>query len=611
MTGGAVFMTGKQSGRTLRGFVNPAIQPIMIRFLLPLLAMLAAAPAHAWWNSDWTARRAFTISMTGAGVKETQASVPVLIRLHTGNFDFTGANVDGSDLRFVAGDDKTLLSFQIEKFDSTAEQALIWVQVPKLEGGKDKQQIWLYSGNEDAPAASDGKAVYTAGFMLVQHYAEAGGAPQDSTSNAIPAGAFSGTRTPGAVIGAGVKFDGTQSLDVPATPKLVYGAATGMTASLWIKPETAGQTAELVRAGQTLTLALEGGKLVARSGGVAVTGPEVPAGSWSLVAVTLGGGKLGLYLNGTPVGEAAAAATDAALDLKVGAGFKGEADELELSGVARSADWLRLAAMTQGPDSDKVVQAGEEESADDGGDASYFGVILKSVTLDGWVVIGVLMVMLGISVLVMASKALLVNRISKANRDFLEAFHKLKAHDTAQLDADDNPEDADLKGSGMAEILFGHHDHHQHSTLYRIYHAGIQQVKHRMGKRTSIELSPQALDVVKASLDATVVRENQKLNSLMVLLTIAISGGPFLGLLGTVVGVMITFAAIAATGDVNVAAIAPGIAAALVATVAGLAVAIPALFGYNYLGSRIKAISADMHVFVDEYIARIAETYSR
>lgn len=117
--------------------------------------------------------------------------------------------------------------------------------------------------------------------------------------------------------------------------------------------------------------------------------------------------------------------------------------------------------------------------------------------------------------------------------------------------------------------------------------------------------------MVKASLDATVVRENQKLNSLMVLLTIAISGGPFLGLLGTVVGVMITFAAIAATGDVNVAAIAPGIAAALVATVAGLAVAIPALFGYNYLGSRIKAISADMHVFVDEYIARIAETYSR
>lgn len=73
---------------------------------------------------------------------------------------------------------------------------------------------------------------------------------------------------------------------------------------------------------------------------------------------------------------------------------------------------------------------------------------------------------------------------------------------------------------------------------------------------------------------------------------------------------MITFAAIAASGDVNVNAIAPGIAAALVATVAGLAVAIPALFGYNYLGTRIKEISADMHVFVDEFVAKIAEQHS-
>ena len=96
----------------------------------------------------------------------------------------------------------------------------------------------------------------------------------------------------------------------------------------------------------------------------------------------------------------------------------------------------------------------------------------------------------------------------------------------------------------------------------------------------------------------------------MVLLTIAIAGGPFLGLLGTVVGVMITFAAIAASGDVNVNSIAPGIAAALVATVAGLGVAIPALFGYNWLNTRIKNVSADMRVFVDEFVTRIAEHYS-
>jgi biopolymer transport protein ExbB len=82
-----------------------------------------------------------------------------------------------------------------------------------------------------------------------------------------------------------------------------------------------------------------------------------------------------------------------------------------------------------------------------------------------------------------------------------------------------------------------------------------------------------------------------------------------MGLLGTVVGVMITFAGVAAAGDVNINAIAPGIAAALLATVAGLAVAIPALFGYNYLQSRLDEISTDNQIFVDELEKRIAETY--
>jgi biopolymer transport protein ExbB len=123
-------------------------------------------------------------------------------------------------------------------------------------------------------------------------------------------------------------------------------------------------------------------------------------------------------------------------------------------------------------------------------------------------------------------------------------------------------------------------------------------------------LNAEAIEVIRAIMDAHLVRENQRLARSMVLLTISISGGPFLGLLGTVVGVMITFAAIAATGDVNVNAIAPGISAALLATVAGLAVAIPALFGYNYLVVRNKNVSANMQVFVDEFVTRLSEIYS-
>ena len=153
------------------------------------------------------------------------------------------------------------------------------------------------------------------------------------------------------------------------------------------------------------------------------------------------------------------------------------------------------------------------------------------------------------------------------------------------------------------------------SPLFRLYHVGLAELKRRFDHADKAGqekiLSPQSIDAIKATLDATMVREMHRLNSKMVMLTIAISGGPFLGLLGTVVGVMITFAAIAAAGDVNVNSIAPGIAAALVATVAGLIVAIPALFGYNYLTSRIKDMTAEMQVFNDEFITKIAETYTR
>ena len=153
------------------------------------------------------------------------------------------------------------------------------------------------------------------------------------------------------------------------------------------------------------------------------------------------------------------------------------------------------------------------------------------------------------------------------------------------------------------------------STIYRIYHVGVEEMNRRLYKNNAAPgseqvLSAQSMNAVRAIMEAKLTRELQKLNAQMVLLTIAISGGPFLGLLGTVIGVMITFAAIAVSGEVNVNAIAPGIAGALTATVAGLVVAIPCLFGYNYLGGNIKEITADMHVFVDEFIATLSEQHT-
>ena len=72
-------------------------------------------------------------------------------------------------------------------------------------------------------------------------------------------------------------------------------------------------------------------------------------------------------------------------------------------------------------------------------------------------------------------------------------------------------------------------------------------------------------------------------------------------------GIMVVFLGTAMAGNVNINAVAPGMAAALLATAAGLFVAIPALFAYNRLNGRNRDISSDMRVFLDEFVTRLAE----
>jgi biopolymer transport protein ExbB len=584
--------------------------------LLMLASILAFMPglSHAWWNADWSSRKVITLSVSQEGIKNVVSQAPVLVRLHTGNFDFANAKSDGGDIRFVADDDKTPLKYHIEKYDAINEMAMAWVQVPKLAEGE-AATIYLYSGNEKANAADDAANTFDTNVTAVYHFDEKDGMPQDSTVNSNRASQFTAKLDNAALIGGGATFGGTDVMTLAASPSLNAVASQGMTVSAWVKVTASQANAILFQqqdAGKSVVIGIEAGKLYA-----AISGASTPkttdfaAGAWHHVALTAGP-ALTLYLDGVEVATAATPLVDMQGSITVGKGFSGTIDELEISNVARSAEWIKLAAKGQGPDS-QLLAFGQDEAPGSEGGNSYFGTILHSVTLDGWVVIGILMVMAVISWLVMALKAVVINKAEKANKTFLHDYRQLAITETGKLDANDTDEDADISDSPLLTSMMGKHDHFQDSPLYQIYHTGVQEIKRRFGNAEvgKQSLTPQAIVAIRASMDATLVRENQKLNSLMVLLTIAISGGPFLGLLGTVVGVMITFAAIAATGDVNVAAIAPGIAAALVATVAGLGVAIPALFGYNYIGSKAKNVSADMHVFSDEFVGRITEAYTR
>ncbi len=645
---------------TTHYWLSPGIRRLLQNIGLTVMGALFASVAYcnsanAWWNDDWSLRKKITIDASATGVAITDLvgpAAPVLVRLHSGNFRFASAKEDGSDLRFVAADDKTPLKYHIEKYNSLLNEALVWVNVPDIEAGA-RTEFWLYYSSRKAISASDAKGVFDADTLLAYHFAENGMPPQDSSIWANHAQS-PGRTTDGALIGQGLRLDGTATVIVPDTPSLSLPESAAMTWSAWVNMAAPLPGAVLFshrESGSGFAVGLDDGVPF-----VEVSTPNqklrtpaaapVGANQWHHLAMVADGTNIALYLDGNSYatvagtlpalagkssiggdnaatqtaapapaasGQADSSAPAAGADSSapaapaptssaVGGGFVGDIDEMVIAKVARPAGFIKLAAQNQGTDPGKLVAYADDEETSSWF-TGYFAVILKSVTLDGWVIIGLLGIMAVLSWIVMIDKVGYIRKQAKGNSRFLQAFHDETSEFANLQPAEPADAAAEEQSDATREKL-------KNSSLLRIYDLGVSEIHRRFAKSVGHPvLSDQAITAIRAALDTVFIKEMQKLNRLMVILTIAISGGPFLGLLGTVVGVMITFAAIAASGDVNVNAIAPGIAAALVATVAGLAVAIPALFGYNYLTVTIKDLTSDMQVFIDELIARMAEEY--
>ena len=602
-----------------------------MRTLIACLLVLAPSISQAWWNDEWNFRKEVALDLTPAAgdIAATSTDVPVLIRLSIANFPyFADAKQDGSDLRVVAGDDKTPLKFHVERFDPVNQIAFIWVKVPRLPGGTNTEKVYLYYGNADAPAAADPPGTYDANQSMVLHFEEASGNPRDVTAYGNSASASNAQPAAASLIGGGAAFDGSATLTVPSSASLRLVPAKGLTLSAWTRP--AGEQSDsyllaLEDGPNSLVLGIDGllpyASVAGTAQAVVRSTQPLAAGEWHHLAVVAGNGRISLMVDGVEAGSAPANLSEIAGTLTVGGSaagghfFVGDLDEVQASAVTRPPEWVRAQARSQGPGATLVAYGSDTQR--EGEQVSYFAVTMRNVTMDGWVVIGVLTVMFIVSVLVMVQKTIQITRVQRANKAFMAEFEKLRGNLTG-LDRPEGDGEGDdlIADAATAPAMAGDAGRFRLSTLYRLYHHGAQEISARTAARSvgagaaDPVLSEASIEAIKASMDASLVRMTQSLQSKMVLLTIAISGGPFLGLLGTVVGVMITFAAIAASGDVNVNSIAPGIAAALVATVAGLGVAIPALFGYNWLNTKIKEVNADMRVFVDEFVTRVAEQYT-
>jgi len=217
--------------------------------------------------------------------------------------------------------------------------------------------------------------------------------------------------------------------------------------------------------------------------------------------------------------------------------------------------------------------------------------IWDQATPEGKAVIVVLVLFSILAWTVMIGKALQMRRAKRLNRFFDKEFHTQKN----VLDVFDRRVQADG------------------CPLFMVYHAGSIELDTRLknsdgnGRKQFVSLK--GMEHVKRSLENTVAQESLKLESGLILLAIAVSGAPFLGLLGTVWGVMSTFGHIAQQGSATMAAMAPGVSAALITTVAGLLVAIPSMFGYNWLVHNLRVLTVELDNFAQELVSKMETEY--
>ena len=574
----------------------------LILSLLICLGFVLPATAQAWWQDDWHYRKQIAVDTTpqGAAINQALGRTALLVRLHTGNFTFDGVKEDGADLRFVAADDKTVLNHQIESFDALMGMALIWVDVPNVEGGQ-RQDIWMYYGNQKAPATGNGQLTFDPNYTALYHFDGATGTPaKDTTAYGNTAQSATGAAIDG-VVGRALQFSG-QPLLLPASPSLQHNAGSAFTFSAWLRLDQAsGEQLILARregANSLLVGANQGVPFVEIDGQRAVATQALNPGQWQHVALTAEGSKVTLFINGREAATLAQAMPAFNSVMAIGADlhegpfqpFVGAIDELRLSKVARPAPLLLADATSQGAESKLVAYGVDEEQSGYG--FGSLGFLLNAVPIDAWVIIAVLVLMMFQSWIIMLRKNRSLSRVSAANEDFRVQFAKVGTR--LEMFADD---------AQLAQRL-------QHSSLWRLYLVAVKEIRTRreQGADTS-SVSAATIEAIRCSMDGVRTRENQQLSSKLSTLSNAIAGGPYIGLLGTVLGIMVVFLGTAMAGDVNINAIAPGMAAALLATAMGLFVAIPALFGYNRLITRNKEVSADMRVFVDEFITRLAEMH--
>ncbi len=236
---------------------------------------------------------------------------------------------------------------------------------------------------------------------------------------------------------------------------------------------------------------------------------------------------------------------------------------------------------------------------------------IKNATTEGKITVAVLLILSLFSWTIILTKFRQLIIASKATKNFLETYSSTR-----------DPLDIQRKGMefegapayqlyirGADELAYQLKNNPvQVSVAPNLNSSGDGNTDH-LARATKIKISMPSYEAVKVILEEAASAQAMTLEKGMIVLSTAVAGGPFIGLLGTVWGVMSTFAGIAEKNSASLTAMAPGVAAALVATVTGLLVAIPAMFAYNFMVTTIRHLTQELDGFASRYANQIEHVY--
>lgn len=328
-----------------------------------LALLIACLPLGAGWHSNSFLAR-IPITIQGTAVTGTLTNYPALVSISNHAALSNWAHPAGYDLRFCDGDGSTPLPHEIEGY--TNGSLLAWVRVPFLQAGV-STNLYLYFNNTQITSSLENKAeVWDSNYIAVWHMGRTGLSNLDSTSNGLHGVDVAGTLTncPG-VISTAVSFDGANSQFDHGNPDAIRYATNQQTVEMWVNPSRTNLRSNPLGKsyGGEFSITYETAGIPGYSFGTAggdaspyttVYGQRVDTNMWTYMAFTrdfqtrnimaFTFSTNGQIVKTNTITSAYSNATPSTKTFRIGTGyvarFPGMIDEVRLSSVARSPQWI-------------------------------------------------------------------------------------------------------------------------------------------------------------------------------------------------------------------------------------------------------------------------------